>query len=330
MARDNQGLQIALIIFVMLTVVLGVTSFVFIHKCDDESRKAKEMEQTATKDQAELGQKEEECKELKRLIGLPNKQLDEIHAQFKSDMESYAGNWPEDARFYSPVLSRLVEVIKNRNASLADAKVEIEKLKMENERLEGSKDAQIATMDKEVKDSGNEVSDRTKSFDQERAGVLQEQEDLKQRVESFHKEVQRSKEKADEKVQKAEGEKDKVASANIQLKKQIDTFSRTTPDVFSGQIQGVDQHSRTVWINVGLRRRTRSADHLQRLLRRCGRSRQGREEGEHRSDPGRRRAPGGSQHPRRQRRRSDHPRRQDFHAAVGPGAAQALRPGRLP
>ena len=46
-------------------------------------------------------------------MGLPNKGLQEVHAQFKSDMESYAGNWPEDARFYSPILNRLIEVIKS-------------------------------------------------------------------------------------------------------------------------------------------------------------------------------------------------------------------------
>ena len=29
MARENQGLQIALIVFVMLTIILGVTTYLF-------------------------------------------------------------------------------------------------------------------------------------------------------------------------------------------------------------------------------------------------------------------------------------------------------------
>ena len=156
MARDNQGLQIALIIFVMLTVVLGVTSFVFIHKCDDESRKvAGRMEKTATADKAARpAQEDDECKELKRLIGLPNKPLDAVHAQFKADMESYAGNWPEDARFYSPILNRLVEVIKKRDAGLVEEKDLNKKLTLENARLEAGKAPQIATMDEAVKKAG--------------------------------------------------------------------------------------------------------------------------------------------------------------------------------
>ena len=115
-AHDNQGLQIALIVFVMLTVVLGVTAFVFIHKCDEQDRKVKDMETTASKATADLAQKDDECKELKRLMGLPNKPLEAVHQQFKNDMESYAGNWPEDTRFYSPILHRLIEVIQKRDA----------------------------------------------------------------------------------------------------------------------------------------------------------------------------------------------------------------------
>ena len=38
MRRESQSLQIALIVFVMLTIVLGVTSFVFFHQYDEARR----------------------------------------------------------------------------------------------------------------------------------------------------------------------------------------------------------------------------------------------------------------------------------------------------
>jgi len=41
MARENQGLQIALIVTVMLTIILGVTTFIFYRQYDDANTKAK-------------------------------------------------------------------------------------------------------------------------------------------------------------------------------------------------------------------------------------------------------------------------------------------------
>ena len=45
MARENQGLQIALIIFVMLTIILGVTTFIFYRQYEEAAIKAGEAEQ---------------------------------------------------------------------------------------------------------------------------------------------------------------------------------------------------------------------------------------------------------------------------------------------
>ena len=49
MARENQGLQIALIVFVMLTLILGVTTFVFYRQWDQEKGKAVAADQEKSK-----------------------------------------------------------------------------------------------------------------------------------------------------------------------------------------------------------------------------------------------------------------------------------------
>ena len=40
MARENQGLQVALIIFFMLTIILGVTTFIFFRQYEEADKKA--------------------------------------------------------------------------------------------------------------------------------------------------------------------------------------------------------------------------------------------------------------------------------------------------
>ena len=96
-----------------------------------------------------------ECDELKRIIGTPNKSLDDVHKQFKSDMESYAGNWPEDSRFYSPILRRLVDTITSRDVTLAEAKANVSKLETCPGRPQKGIDAQREQHKAAVKASGD-------------------------------------------------------------------------------------------------------------------------------------------------------------------------------
>ena len=47
MARESQGLQIALIVLVMLTIIFGVTSFLFWKQYDNQCEKLDTAEDTA-------------------------------------------------------------------------------------------------------------------------------------------------------------------------------------------------------------------------------------------------------------------------------------------
>ena len=64
-ARENQGLQIALIVFVMLTIVLIVTTFLFFQNYRDEqtkNKKAADDVATANKDREKAKNESAECK----------------------------------------------------------------------------------------------------------------------------------------------------------------------------------------------------------------------------------------------------------------------------
>ena len=69
MARENQGLQIALIIFVMLTIILGVTTYLFFRQSEEAFNKAKQNQEEATKKTQLCDKANEDADELKRLIG---------------------------------------------------------------------------------------------------------------------------------------------------------------------------------------------------------------------------------------------------------------------
>jgi hypothetical protein len=95
MARENQGLQIALIIFVMLTIVLGVTTFIFFRQHDEAVVELKKKSDEAATSTTENHNLQEKNKQLKKILGFPETEKeDAIDEAWRKDMVTFAGTYP--------------------------------------------------------------------------------------------------------------------------------------------------------------------------------------------------------------------------------------------
>ncbi len=120
-ARENQGLQIALIIFVMLTIVLIVTTFLFFNSYKNEMAKNQGlMTENANKDKA-ARDATAEAEAYKNLIGAAaTDKLDAIQAAGKKDIDTYAKSAPEGKQNYRYLVEYLGTELRNANARIAD------------------------------------------------------------------------------------------------------------------------------------------------------------------------------------------------------------------
>jgi len=144
MARENQGLQIALIVFVMLTIILGVTTFIFFRQYEEADAKAKAHQKEATDNLNGMRLRVAEIEDLKAKMGFaPNEEKTTLDAEFAKDMATYAANFPAETQVYRQVLARLHEVIKEKNDKLAELQAEVQDLKNRYQVREASKDPQI-------------------------------------------------------------------------------------------------------------------------------------------------------------------------------------------
>ena len=79
MSRENQGLRVALIVFVMLTIVLGVNSFVFFHHFDEARRGQEHARREADRYCMAAQDYRAENEQLKKLIGgSPDEKLSSV------------------------------------------------------------------------------------------------------------------------------------------------------------------------------------------------------------------------------------------------------------
>jgi hypothetical protein len=79
--REHQGYQIALVIFVMLTVLLSITTFMFFKKYREEQQKSGELATARDTAVAERDQRQNENNSLKPLLGYPQEATMEMIAK---------------------------------------------------------------------------------------------------------------------------------------------------------------------------------------------------------------------------------------------------------
>jgi len=252
MARENQGLQIALIIFVMLTIILGVTTYLFFRQSEEAFNKAKQNQDEATKKTQLCDKANEDADELKRLIGAAKTdKIDAVAAQFNEDMKTYGGTYPDAVRFYRPLLAKLSDIVKQKSADLVKARAEIQEWTAKYEVREASKDPQIkdfqASADKQAKDLAGERS----KFKGERDRIAADEAKLQADLQNARKESATSVAQIQTKYDSAIVQVQKLTHLVKQKSEIIDSVTASTIDVPNGEIRWVNQRNNSVWINLG-------------------------------------------------------------------------------
>ncbi len=252
MARENQGLQITLIVFVMLTIVLGVMTYLFYRRYEEAAIKARTNADKASKSAQLASRNKDDANELKGLIGVAKTEdIVSITALSKKDMKMYGQSYPEQSRKYRLLLKKMLETIVEKNADLSDAKDKIRRLEGEYAVREKSKDTQMKQLqDASVKANRDLAGERSKFKD--------EVERKNQEGKELHDDLQEERNDSAREIAKVEAklqETDRLVSKRGTI---IDNQAKVIEKYTGGQIKAPDgeilwanQREGTVWINLG-------------------------------------------------------------------------------
>ncbi len=262
MARENQGLQIALIIFVMLTIILGVTTYLFFRQYEEADIKAKNNEAERNKAAMQARDNEGYMDELKRLIGVAKtEKMDSVtNTIFNEDMKKFGGSYPEEARFYRPLLEKMAKTIDETNAKLDLADKKVKKLEADFAVREANKQPQIDKFEKAAEEAGKDLAGEREKFKSERDRITQDETKFKNDLDSARKEATASLAKVDAKLQDAINRNQKLLGINKSLSDTLEGVTSQKFEAPQGEIRWVNQSTGTAWINLG------RADSLQRQV----------------------------------------------------------------
>ncbi|MCR9117742.1 MAG: hypothetical protein NXI22_12430 [bacterium] len=272
--RENQWLQIALLLFVIITVALGATSYIFF---TGEQKTAKERDAAIEKERAtanRLAANEAMVALLKRTIGAGTEtdaalkterarlksndlelwnELEKIEGTFNADMKRFADekNYPPGNRNYRNLPEYLLSVTQTKNEAINERDQDIENKKKELAALK----AQLASANKLNADNLAAVkADRTKienAFTADRERMTASTKNLTSQISDKNKEFDKLSKESKQKIQELEIDLNKAVQLKDAFvakvhKQESDTFE--SPD---GRVTWVNQGQKIVWINLG-------------------------------------------------------------------------------
>jgi hypothetical protein len=262
MARENQGLQIALVIFVMLAALLGAFTWVFYQKSTENENKYKTELADKEKANQDVGRLTEESAKLREFIsGSTNPpKFDDISKAFDKDKTDFGAGYPAESQAYAPLLKKLWEELTEKKAELKKKNEEIADWTAKYKVREASKDAEIKQLRKAADDARQELAAAKENFDTRRKKIEEQDAETQSKLLAERKTSEATIEKNDADIKKLQGDLGTTKKSLEGKTRVIDTLKRTIVDEPDGEIRWVDQAGGIVWINVG------RADGLQPLM----------------------------------------------------------------
>lgn len=276
-SRENQGLQIALIIFVMITVALGVTTYVFY----DQSVKAAHTEKSAKEQAKQLGDQvkalRSELDLLKSLVGskdladadIKNLKADlqaadatafadfeKIENEYNNDMRLFkrsggAEGWA-GAQNWSTLPDYLVQVILEKNTSWKDELVRADTAVQQRDTQVA---AEKARADKAKQDYDAAITDYQTAktdFDAYRTDITTQKDQLQTRVNDAQVKITETVEKSQQQIAEVRKEANTLSQLVEGYKERAKSLQSKEYDVPDGKVKWVDHSGRKVLIDLGI------------------------------------------------------------------------------
>lgn len=267
-SRESQGLQIALILFIMITVVLAVTTFVFYRKTEEmnakvaAAKKAKETADALVQDQSfwndylrhVVGSKT--LSEAELGIVLPsvsgNPEMAQIQKDFEADIVTYGDGLPQEKLNYRELPGNLLMQIRKLNSTNTD-------LNVKSKALADQRDADVAAAEQQTQQArsdaqaaADDLAVQRENFNGELARVQKEKNDHFVSYEKKERTLQQALAATGKKVDEAEKVAENLQGTITQQTKRITELLDEPFETPDGRIAWVNQAAGTVWVNLGL------------------------------------------------------------------------------
>lgn len=268
--RENQGLQIALIVFLMITVALAISTYYFFRQAEEYEEMALQAERKAKTQEDLAKSRHYQVQALKLMIGVPTvsaqglealrhglvadegiKEIDAIRKDFDADMKLFDASVPETERNWRKLPEYLAKSLAERNSQVVD-RTAAEK------NLQTEKDTLAANTKKQVDDAMNALAatkDDVVAVQEKFAKAEQDSEEARKAVEEqvTTRIAQLNKELEGQiaKVNESDKKQREISSQLAGVAAKLDDLRRESFERPHGRVTDVNIRTNSVYINLG-------------------------------------------------------------------------------
>lgn len=261
-SSDNQGLQIAVIIFALLTIIMSGATFYVFKLSEDAELRAVASAKAAADDKKSLADAVVEIEELRKKIGPQyieqpgavkplQAKVDELTKLFNEDMAKYASTLPQEQQTYSVALQTLMDGLKAVQVTVIKEQKDLDDLKAHVATLEGAKTASLVKHETEAKTALDESTAVRGKFNEDRTKLNDDKKQLNVELQKKNDELVTLASERDKIVADVTTKLKKLELLNEQKQEIIDTVTAETFEVADGEIRWVSPATKSVWINLG-------------------------------------------------------------------------------
>ena len=183
-ATVAQSLSIALIVFVMLTFVLAVTTYLFFRQKVDAEAASKVAATEMAQAKTELQNSDAEKAKLKQILGFADdKPVGDIETEVNEAFEKNFGDFQEDSKAYVSVTQWLLDSVEAKDKDLKSVNAKNAQLEKEKVEAVAAADKRLADIEAQLKAKEQAAADLKKQFDDDRA----RHEELAKKLADEHK-----------------------------------------------------------------------------------------------------------------------------------------------
>ena len=255
-SNDNQGLQIAVIIFALLTIVMsGATFYVFKLMEDAEIRvvTANKATEAATKAATESYAQIELLRTWCGMVGQAvEPEATKLLEQFDKDMTSYGGKTVGvEQRNYSKLLANNFTTMSTAKEEQTTERADLTKLGIDYGKLVDQIDVKVKTAETEANTAMQQLATRSQTYDEgdkqnakQRAALNTNINELRDQVATETDKLAKANQKHLQEITQLENQREGLS----------ETITKLTTDVINvpdGSIRWVSAANRSVYIDVG-------------------------------------------------------------------------------
>ena len=250
-SRDNQTLQIIVIVLALAVIGLAVGLLLVNNARKTAVARAKDATSKATEARSAQRQLQEEANQYKQWMGYQEADnFETLQKSFAEDMQRFGSTFDENSRFYRKILENIYEENQKLTQSEAAAKEQLKNLEQRLLAIEKQKDEQIAKFQKKTDQVEKDAAKQRTTFSQQYDAINKEKKEIAAQLDAQRRKLDEQTAAHQAAIKELEGKLAKLERLNAVLKsdrQQIDPFAQPA----DGVIRWVNQRYATVWINLG-------------------------------------------------------------------------------